>query len=81
MFQCLATVLAFDHRSCVACQQMARARVDSVRIRARLLRDERKKKKAATGAKNTLAGKLPWGVGAIARGTTYSATLLDSRYT
>eukprot|EP00903_Cladosiphon_okamuranus_P007871 g7608.t1 len=34
--------------------QVARARVDNVRKRARLLRDEKKKKKAAKGAKNTL---------------------------
>lgn len=36
---------------------MARERVDGVRKRARLLRDEKKKKKAARGGKNTLAGR------------------------
>lgn len=48
--------------SCVAYQQVARARVDSIRMKARLLRDEKKKKKAAMGAKSTLAGKLPRGL-------------------
>ena len=47
---------------CFACQQVARERVDRVRIRARLLRDEKKRKKAAKGAKSTLAGELPRGL-------------------